>query len=162
MLNPDYRDILSELSAAGADFLLVGAYALAVHGLPRATGDLDIFVRPTRKNAGKVWKALVRFGAPLAGVSKEDFSRPGKVVQLGVAPGRIDLLTAIDGVDFAEAWASRQEVEVEGLRIPVLGRAALIRNKRASGRPQDLADVKRLEGAFRSTPAPKGAVKEIL
>ncbi len=145
MLNPDYRDILHELSAAGAEFLLVGAYALAVHGLPRATGDLDVFVRPDRKNAGRVWKALSRFGAPLAGVSREDLCRPGMVVQIGVAPRRIDLLTAIDGVGFAEAWATRQMVEIEGISIPVLGRDALIRNKKAASRPQDLADVKRLE-----------------
>jgi hypothetical protein len=145
MLNPDYRDILSGLNAAGADYLLVGAYALAVHGLPRATGDIDILLRPHPANAERVWVALERFGAPLGGLSREDFTRPGMVVQIGTAPRRVDLLTSLDGVGFEEAWAGRVVVEVEGLRIPVLGRAELIRNKKAVARPQDLADVERLE-----------------
>ncbi len=145
MLNPDYRDILSDLNAAGVEYLLVGAYALAVHGLPRATGDIDILLRPHPANAERVWEALRRFGAPLAGLAREDLARPGMVVQIGTAPRRIDLLTSLDGVGFEEAWRSRVTVEVEGLLIPVLGREELIRNKKAVARPQDLADVERLE-----------------
>ena len=145
MLNPDYRDMLSALSAECAEYLIVGAYALAAHGHPRATGDLDIWVRPTLENARRVWRALVAFGAPLRDLTEEDLCAPGTAFQIGVAPCRIDLLTSIDGVTFEDAWASRKEIEVEGVRLSVIGRDEFIRNKRATGRPQDLADVARLE-----------------
>ena len=145
MLNADFRDMLSALSDARAEFLLVGAYAVAVHGLVRATADLDIWVRPSEENASRVWRAVARFGAPMGSIREEDFRAPGVVVQIGVAPRRIDLLTSIDGVDFDEAWRDRTVVEIEGLRIPVLSRRHLILNKRAVGRPQDLADAARLE-----------------
>jgi hypothetical protein len=145
VLNPDFRDMLSALYAEGAEFLLVGAYALAAHGLPRATGDMDIWVRCSEENAGRVWRALQRFGAPLTGLTSDDLRTPDLVLQIGVAPRRIDILTAIDGVQFDEAWPERQVVEVEGLTIPVMGRAHLIQNKKAAGRPQDLADVAWLE-----------------
>lgn len=145
MLNPDFSDMLSALSEEGAEFLLVGAYALAAHGVPRATGDMDILVRPTPANAERIWKALIRFGAPLADLSVDDFTVLGRVVQIGVEPCRIDLLTAITGVTFDEAWGDRVVVEVSGLRIPVLSRAHLVQNKRQTGRPQDRADVTRLE-----------------
>lgn len=144
-LNPDFRDMLSEFSDQAADYLLVGAYALAVHGVPRATGDLDVWVRPTEDNARRVRAALGRFGAPLAGVTERDLVTPGTVFQIGVAPNRIDVLTSIDGVDFDEAWLARRIVHIEGLEVPVLARHHLIRNKKATGRPQDLADVARLE-----------------
>lgn len=137
--------MLSALSDAQAEFLLVGAYAVAVHGLVRATADLDIWVRPSEENAPRVWRAVARFGAPMESIREEDFRAPGVVVQIGVAPRRIDLLTSIDGVDFDEAWRERTVVEIEGLRIPVLSRRHLILNKRAVGRPQDLADAARLE-----------------
>jgi hypothetical protein len=145
LLNADFRDMLSALSDAQAEFLLVGAYAVAVHGLVRATADLDIWVRPSEENAPRVWRAVARFGAPMESIREEDFRAPGVVVQIGVAPRRIDLLTSIDGVDFDEAWRERTVVEIEGLRIPVLSRRHLILNKRAVGRPQDLADAARLE-----------------
>lgn len=145
MLNPDFRDMLSALSDEQAEFLVVGAYAVAVHGVPRATADLDLWVRPSAANAARVWQALARFGAPMSSLGLEDLQAAGVVVQIGVAPRRIDLLTSIDGVEFDDAWANRRDVEVEGLRVPVIGRRHLITNKRAVGRPQDLADVARLE-----------------
>lgn len=145
MLNPDFRDILSEFTAARVDYLLVGAYALAAHGLPRATGDIDLWVRATPENAERVMSALARFGAPLADVVAEDFASPGVVFQVGVAPRRVDILTVIDGIGFEEAWGGRSEIEIDGLRVCVIGRGHLLRNKRASGRPKDLVDARWLE-----------------
>jgi hypothetical protein len=146
LLNPDFRDMLSALSAEQAEYLLVGAYAVAVHGLPRATGDLDVWIRSSEDNARRVWRALARFGAPLSGLREADLQTPGVVVQIGVAPRRIDLLTAIDAVTFDDAWPERTEVDIGSLTVPVIGRRHLIVNKKAVGRPQDLADVARLEG----------------
>ena len=146
VLNPDFRDMLCALSAEAAEYLLVGAYALAVHGVPRATGDLDVWVRPTEDNARRVHSALTRFGAPFADLTEGDLVRPGTVFQIGIAPNRIDLLTSIDGVTFDEAWSARRVVQIDGLDVPVLARHHLIRNKKATGRPQDLADAARLEG----------------
>ena len=146
MLNPDFRDMLSAFSDQRVEYLLVGGYALAAHGLPRATGDLDLWIRPTPENARRAMSALKDFGAPLMDLREEDLCAPGTVFQVGVAPFRVDVLTAIDGVTFDEAWPNRQEIEIESLRVPVLGRGDLVRNKRASGRSQDLADIARLEG----------------
>ena len=145
MLNPDFRDILRELNAADARYLVVGAYALAAHGFPRATGDLDIFVLATPANAERVWAALTRFRAPLDELRTSDLTNPEIVFQIGIAPRRVDILTSIDGVAFDEAWDHRIEITVDGVPIPVLGKSDLIRNKRAVGRPQDLADIARLE-----------------
>jgi hypothetical protein len=146
MLNPDYRDILSAFGKAGVDYLLVGAYALAAHGQPRATGDMDLWVHPGRGNAGRVMEALRAFGTPLGEIRREDFERPDVVLQIGVTPRRIDILTSIDGVDFQPAWEGRMEVEIGDLVVPVIGRSHFIENKRAVGRLQDLADIERLEG----------------
>lgn len=146
MLNPDYRDILSAFESVGADYLLVGAYALAAHGQPRATGDIDLWVCPTRENAERVMQALQAFGAPLSSISPEDFAKPEVVFQIGVSPRRIDILTSIDGVEFDPAWKDRMEVEMEGVVVPVISRAHLIRNKQVLGRAQDKADIERLEG----------------
>lgn len=136
--------MLAALSAAGADYLVVGAHALAAHGVPRATGDLDLWVRPTRENAGRVWRALESFGAPLHELTVEDLCRPDVVFQIGVVPRRIDLLTSITGVSFDEAWENRTAVEIEEIEVPVLGRSELVRNKRAVGRARDLADIAEL------------------
>ena len=144
-MNPDFLDILSALSAEGADYLVVGAYAVAAHGAPRATGDLDVWVRPTPENAKRVMSALRRFGAPLHGLTEQDLSAPAVVFQMGVPPRRIDVLTAIDGVAFDEAWPHRTRVKEGALEVAVLGLGDLLRNKRAAGRPKDLADVERLE-----------------
>lgn len=145
-MNAHFSEMLSALSAEGADHLVVGAYALAAHGHPRATGDIDIWVRPTPENAAKVMRALRRFGAPMAGLAERDLATPGAGFQVGVVPQRIDLLTSIDGVGFDEAWPRRETREVDGVRVPVIGREDLLRNKRAAGRAQDLADVESLEG----------------
>src|SRR5438067_1204573 len=125
--------------------MLVGAYAVAAHGLPRATGDIDLWIERSEKNADRVWTALSRFGAPLGNLSQQDFVRPGTVVQLGVTPRRIDILTQITGVDYEEAKPNRVLLELEGIIIPVIGLAQLLKNKSAVARPQDKADVARLE-----------------
>ncbi len=144
-LNRDYYDMLSALCDAKADFLVVGAFALAAHGYPRATGDIDIWIRRTADNANRVMAALQQFQAPLMGLSKEDLQTPGVVFQIGVAPRRIDILTSISAVEFEEAWQERKEVNVDGLRFFVIGRESLIRNKRATGRPKDELDARWLE-----------------
>jgi hypothetical protein len=148
-LTDDFRDLLVLFADAGVEFVIVGAYALAFHGAPRATGDIDLFVRPGPINAQRVFDALARFGAPLqsAGVTAGDFAQPGAVYQIGLPPRRIDVLTEISGVSFDEAWGSRVTGEVEGRTVSFLGRAALLRNKEAAGRPQDLADAARLRRA---------------
>ncbi len=150
-MNRDYNDILSALSAEGAEFLIVGAYALGVHGIPRATGDIDIWVRPTPENAGRVMRALKRFGAALLDLTEEDLAAADTVFQMGVAPSRIDVMTGISGVTFAQAWPCRVTVAIEGLTVPVIGRDELLRNKAASGRPKDLADL----AALGAPPEPK-------
>jgi hypothetical protein len=144
-MNRDFVEMLAALSAAGAEYLVVGAYALAAHGRPRATGDLDIWVRPTRENARRVWAALQAFGAPLGELTQDDLASGDLVFQIGVAPSRIDLLTGVTGLAFDEAWPTRVSLTLEGVAVPVIGREALIRNKRALGRPRDLADVAELE-----------------
>jgi hypothetical protein len=133
--------MLRGFAAHEVEFLLVGAYAVAVHGYPRATGDIDLYVRPSVENAVRVIAALTEFGAPLQGVSATDFQVPGIIYQVGVAPGRIDILTAIDGVSWDEAWSGHRVQDVAGLRVPVIGLEALLKNKKASGRPKDLADL---------------------
>jgi hypothetical protein len=145
-VNPDFRDILSAFSAEKAEFLVVGAYALAAHDLPRATGDLDLWVATTGENPERVLKALARFGAPVSDLSVEDLRHPDLVFQVGVTPLRIDILTSIDGVEFADAWPRRVSADLGGMKVPILSRDDLIRNKRAAGRPQDIADLARLEG----------------
>jgi hypothetical protein len=144
MLNPDFQEILSTFSDERVEFLLVGAYAVAAHGIPRATGDIDLWIRPTPDNARRVWSALEIFGAPLSRFSPADFKKTGQVIQIGVAPGRIDLLTSIDGVEFDDAWHDRILVKVDGVIVPTISRPHLIANKRATARPQDLADAERL------------------
>lgn len=145
MLNDDFRDMLCALSEARVEYLVVGAYAMAAHGHPRATGDLDVWVRATADNAPRARAALERFGAPLKDIAIADLASADTVVQIGIAPRRIDVLTGIDGVDFEGAWSRRVVVEIDGLGVPVIGRADLIRNKRATARPQDLADVDALD-----------------
>jgi hypothetical protein len=140
-MNPDFAEMLAAFNAAGAEYLVVGAHALAAHGRPRATGDLDLWVRPTEANARRVHAALRAFGAPLEALSVEDLAAPDLVFQIGVAPVRIDILTAISGVEFDEAWKDRISVPIGELPVPVIGRDCLIRNKRAAGRPRDLADL---------------------
>lgn len=140
-----FAEMLRELSAAGAEFLIVGGHARAAYGEPRSTKDIDIWIRATPENALKVWRALASFGAPLTGLSVEELSHPGTTYQIGVDPTRIDILTEISGVTFDEAWPHRVEAELHGGRYPVIGKADFIRNKRAAGRLQDLADADHIE-----------------
>jgi hypothetical protein len=147
-LNPDFLDFLRCLIEAGARFLVVGAHAMAVHGVPRATGDIDIWVGSDPDNAGRVWEAVLRFGVPAAdlGVSRADLETPDKVIQIGVPPRRIDLLTSVSGLVFESAWTNRTTYSTDGVDVPFLSRADLVRNKRASGRPKDLVDLDELGG----------------
>jgi hypothetical protein len=146
-MNPDFADILSALSAAGVEFLIVGAHALAAHGVPRATGDLDIWVRPTPDNAIRTLRALAAFGAPLSDLSVEDLTRPDTVFQMGLPPARIDILSGITGVSFADAWERRVTVRLAEGEVAVLSKADFIANKIAVGRPKDLADMALLDEA---------------
>jgi hypothetical protein len=145
-VNKDFRDILALLKDEGAWFLIVGAHALAVHGYLRATGDLDLWIRPDPDNAECVWRALLRFGAPVEALSlsQSDLEKPGIVFQIGLPPRRIDILTEISGVGFEEAWPNRVTQSIDGLEVPFLGREALLRNKQESGRDKDLADLRAL------------------
>lgn len=147
-MNEDYHDILAALVAEGARFLVVGAHALAVHGYPRATVDIDVWIEPTRENAERVWRALAAFGAPLDDleIRQDDLSRADVVAQFGLPPNRIDILTGVSGLVFTEAWPNRVEEEVEGVCVPVLGLKDLLANKLASNREKDRADVKGLHG----------------
>ncbi len=145
MLNEDYKEMLQCLLEEKVRFLLVGAYAVAVYGYPRATKDIDIFVRAAPENASSLMKALARFGAPLSGVSESDFSTEGIVFQIGNSPRRIDILTRISGVEFERAYANRKTISVAGMDVPIISLEDLIANKRATGRTQDLADVEKLQ-----------------
>lgn len=141
MLNENFRDMLLALNDADVEYLLVGAYALAAHGSPRATGDIDFWVRADAENAVRVLSALVSFGAPMSQITVDDFSTPGIVFQIGLPPQRIDILTSISGVNFADAWNSRMVVNIEGMSVPVLGLQDLLINKSSTGRDKDIADI---------------------
>ena len=145
VLNPDYKEMLSTLSDERVEFIVVGAYALAVYGFPRATGDIDIWIRRSSDNAQRVWRALLKNGVPLLGLTKEDLTTAGIVFQIGLAPRRIDILTSIDGVEFDEAKSQCKIVEIEGVKIPIISRNHLIQNKKTTNRLQDVADVAWLE-----------------
>jgi predicted nucleotidyltransferase len=148
-LPQDFQDLLVELHDAGAEFVVVGGHAVAFHGHPRATKDLDILVRAAADNATRVYRALAAFGAPLSSfeVGETDFATYDGVLQIGLPPRRIDILNRATGITFAEAVADGECFQVAGRAIPVIGLAALLKNKRATGRAQDIADVKVLEGA---------------
>jgi hypothetical protein len=149
MIGADLRDLLSAFCDADARFLVIGGYAVGIHGLPRATKDLDVWVEANATNARRVMRALVAFGAPLFGLTAADLEQPGIVLQIGLPPNRIDVTTKIDGVSFRRAWPRRIYATFsEGLVCPVIGLQELLANKRASGRPQDLADVDALERLF--------------
>lgn len=143
-MNRDFVEMLSALSAAGVKFLIVGAHALAAHGAPRATGDLDIWVQATTENAARVLTALRQFGAPLLDLSEADLCAEDTVFQIGVPPSRIDILTGISGVGFDDAWERRMEIAIGTLTVATIGRLDFIKNKRASGRPKDLLDLELL------------------
>jgi hypothetical protein len=144
-VNPDFVDLLRAFAAADVRFLIVGAYALALHGRPRATGDLDIWIDASAENAARVMRALASFGAPLSDIVQSDFERPGITYQIGVPPGRIDILTELTGITFSEAWPDRIRRPFGEVETDFIGRAAFLRNKRATGRPKDLGDVEGME-----------------
>jgi len=140
----DWRQFIESLNSNGVDYVVVGAVALAHHGSPRYTGDLDVLVRNSAENSTRLISALAQFGLAGLGLKAEDFVDSYRVVQLGVPPYRIDLLTSLTGLTFDEAWADHVETAIGGTRISFIGREALIRNKRLTGRRQDKADLEAL------------------
>lgn len=144
-LQKDLKEFIALLNSHGVEYLIVGGHAVAFHGYPRLTVDLDFFVRPSSDNAKKLLGALDDFGFGGIGLDASDLTAPGKIIQLGREPNRIDLLTGISGVAFDEAWADRIAGALDGLPVPFIGRESLLKNKRASARPKDLADVAQLE-----------------
>ena len=145
ILNPDYRDMVECLLREGVDFMLVGGYAVALHGWPRTTFDIDFWIMANPQNAKAVMRAITSFGAPLMGLTEADFHRPGMVFQIGTEPQRIDIISAVDGLDYADAALRAVTMNVDGLEIKVVSLDDLIVNKRASGRPKDIADAVMLE-----------------
>ena len=145
-LSNDLREFVESLNSRGVDYIVVGAHSLAFHGRPRYTGDLDILVRATRENAAKLVDLLNQFGFADTGFKQSDFTESDQLIQLGRPPSRIDLLTSISGVTTDDAFATKISAELDGIPVFVLSKDALIRNKRAVGRPQDLADLETLEG----------------
>jgi len=145
MLNEDYRDMLHALSDENVKFILIGAYALAAHGYPRATMDIDIWVMPSPDNSDAVMRALRRFGAPVNSIAKEDFQIDGTIFQIGVAPRRIDIITAASGLVFEETYRNSIPINIDGIEVHIPSIEDLILNKKASGRTKDLADVEALE-----------------
>jgi hypothetical protein len=139
------REFFELLSSRGAEYVIVGAHSLAFHGRPRYTGDLDILVRPSPENAEKLATVLTEFGFAESDFKPSDFVEPDQMIQLGRVPNRIDLLTGISGVVTGEAFEARISTELAGLPVFMLSKDLLIQNKRAVGRPQDLADLSELE-----------------
>jgi hypothetical protein len=145
MLNRDFKEFIELLSSTGVEYLIVGGYALAAHGHPRYTGDLDIWIRSSPLNVEKLLDVLARFGFGGLGLKAEDFLKPESIVQLGYPPSRIDLLTSIDGVDFETSYAHRVVMKVAGVDLPIIGIGEFRTNKRATGRAKDLADLESLD-----------------
>lgn len=146
MLHSDLREFIGLLNSRSVDYLIVGAHALAFHARPRYTGDLDILIRDSEANARKLEGVIRDFGFGDTGLSAKDFRGPHRVIQLGISPNRIDLLTTLTGVSFEDAWQARVSTTLDDIRVDVIGREQLIANKRALGRPQDIADLQILEG----------------
>ena len=145
LLNPDYRDMIECLLKEGVDFMLVGGYAVALYGWPRTTFDIDFWIMANPENAKAVMRAIRAFGAPLMDLTEADFHRPGMVFQIGTEPQRIDIISAVDGLDYADASRRAVRMNVDGLEFKVISIDDLIVNKRASGRPKDIADALALE-----------------
>ena len=145
LFNSDYRDMIECLQREGVEFMLVGGYAVALHGWPRTTFDIDFWIMANPQNAAAVMRALKAFGAPLMDLTEEDFHRPGMVFQIGTEPQRIDILSAVSGVAYEDAVSRALKMEVDGLTLKVISLDDLIANKRASGRPKDIVDAMTLE-----------------
>jgi predicted nucleotidyltransferase len=146
VLNKDYKEMLQSLKDNEVEFLIVGAYAMAAHGYPRATGDIDLWVLASRDNAARVYKALKEFGAPLSEIDDTTFAQKDVIFQIGVAPRRIDIITAISGVEFQPAYSRRKEAMLDGLLLPFISKEDLIINKGATGREKDRLDANTLRG----------------
>jgi predicted nucleotidyltransferase len=144
-LQKDLREFVELLLSRSVEFVVVGGHAVAFHGYARLTDDVDLFVRPTLENGARLVSSLEEFGFGSIGVTAETFTHPDRVIQLGRPPNRIDLLTNIYGVTFDEVWSSRVAADLDGLKVFMIGRDALIKNKRATGRAQDIADVEKLD-----------------
>ncbi|MBI3049382.1 MAG: hypothetical protein HYY76_13840 [Acidobacteria bacterium] len=144
-MNPDFIDLLRAFVAADVRFLVVGAYALALHGRPRATGGLGVWIDATPENAPRVMRALRAFGAPMQDIAEDDFSKPGITYQIGVPPGRVDILTDLTGTRFADAWPNRIRGPFGEIEVDFIGRKDFIANKRATGRAKDLVDIEGFE-----------------
>ena len=140
-LSADLKEFIELLNSRGVEYVIVGAHCLAFHGRPRYTGDLDILVRPSQENAEKIIAVISEFGFPESGLQAADFIESDQIIQLGRVPGRIDLLTGITGVATSEAFATKVPAELSGVPVFILTKELLIQNKRAVGRPQDLADL---------------------
>lgn len=145
MLNPDFKELLQLFNDKDIEYLVVGGYAMAAHGYPRYTGDIDLWVLSTQDNAEKILDALREFGFGEVGLKEDDFKKPQQIIQLGFPPARIDLLTDIDGVTFTDCWPKRLVLDLDGVLVPVIGKSDLIRNKEASNRLQDRADLEKLQ-----------------
>jgi len=145
MLNDDYKEMLQILSANKVKFLVVGAYAMSAYGYPRATGDFDIWVEVSEENSKNIYKSLVEFGAPLSNIIENTFTEKEIVFQIGVAPRRIDIITNIDGVDFKTAYDTKEEIEIENIKIPFISKENLIKNKESTAREKDKLDAKYLK-----------------
>ena len=145
LLNQDYRDMVECLLNEGVDFMLVGGYAVALYGWPRTTFDIDFWIMANPGNAKAAMRAIQAFGAPLMGLTEADFHKPGMVFQIGTEPQRIDIISAADGLDYADASRRAVIMKVDGLELKVISIDDLIVNKRASGRPKDIADALALE-----------------
>lgn len=143
--NPDFKDLFKLFNDEGVEYLVAGAHAVMAFTEPRYTKDLDILVRATPENAVRVFRALRCFGAPLRGITEQDFTKSDMVYQIGVAPNRIDILMGVAGVAFEEAWAHRLQSTYDGVPIAIMGKTQLLKAKKAAGRPADLLDITRLE-----------------
>ena len=143
-LQKDLKEFVELLSALDVHFLIVGAFAVAYYGYPRYTSDIDLFVEKSADNAQRILNALHQFGFGEVGLTEQDFLREDQVIQLGVAPNRIDIMTFLSGISFEEAWVSRELGELSGMTVPFISRAMLKCNKAATGRAQDLADLEHL------------------
>ena len=143
-LEKDLREFIELLNALNVRYMVVGAFALAYHGHPRYTGDIDLFIERTAENADNLMQVIQKFGFGDLDLSVDDFLQEDQVIQLGISPNRIDLLTFLSGVSFQEAWATREHGEIDGLNVPFISKEMFKRNKAASGRTRDLADLEQL------------------
>lgn len=145
MFSQDFKEFIELLIKNRAEYLIVGGYAVGIHGHPRYTGDLDVWLNPTQQNAELILKSVNEFGFSSFELKLEDFTKPGNVIQLGYPPLRIDLLTEIDGVTFKECFDNRKEVTIDGLEVNFIGYEDLLKNKKESGRPRDMDDIDNLK-----------------